>query len=254
MINKHCILIGGQLQIGCTPSIDDYVCDLAKPRATGKIRALHIGVANGDAHKDEVEFETAYGAQRECEVKHARFFKNPQGARDVVLEDFDIIYLSGGNPYVLLLANDLCFLQQRLKRAYDSGSVIVGNSAGALTLGNCWSHPLTSDLTNTLIYPAYSIIENAAFFAHFKDYAGLIKEDGQELTPERFLQKIHPILKQRATSTHGDFYSFGLWENSALAITWNEEQSSQKCNVRSIGDKEIMYMNGKPFPEIIHRV
>ncbi len=250
MTSKHCILIGGQLQIGCTPSIDDYVCNLAKPRATGRMRALHIGVANGDAHKDEVEFESAYGFQRGCEVKHARFVKNPLGARDVVLEDFDIIYLSGGNPYVFLLTRDVYMLQERLKRAYDSGCVIVGNSAGSLILGNCWSHPLSSDLNNARVNPAFDIIENAAFFAHFKDYAGLINENGQGLTPDAFLQRVHPLLKQRATSTHGDFYSFGLWENSALAVSWDKDD---KCSVRSIGEKEIMYMNGKPHPELIHR-
>jgi len=253
MTSKHCVLVGGQLQIGCTASIDDYVCDAAKPRATGRMRALHIGVANGDAHKDEVEFETTYGAHRGCEVKHARFIKNPAGARDVILEDFDIIYLSGGNPRVFLLAEDLYNLQARLKRAYDSSSVIVGNSAGALILGNCWTHPLTGKLTASRVYNAFNLVENAAFFAHFNDYAGLLTEDGKPLPPERFLKAIHPVMKRRSTSTSGDFYSFGLWENSALAITWNQESGQQECSVRSLGEREIVYMNGKPVPDFVHR-
>ncbi|MBI4139439.1 Type 1 glutamine amidotransferase-like domain-containing protein [Candidatus Woesearchaeota archaeon] len=252
---KNCVLIGGQLSIGCTPTIDDYVMDLARARSSGKVRALHIGTANGDAQKDEVEFNATYGSRLGCDVSHARFVTDPKNFKNFSLEDFDIIYMSGGNPYAFKVLGPVEWFREQLRRAYDSGVVIVGNSAGALILGNCWSNPHNVRPESSRVFRAFNVIENASFFAHFEDYAGLFVDDGKELPSEEFLKRMHELLKKKACVGNSDFYSFGLWENSALAVSWSlDSDGSEKCTARSVGTREIMYMNGKPSPEYVKRI
>jgi dipeptidase E len=51
------------------------------------------------------------------------------------LEAFDVIAVSGGNPFALLAAARACGFEARLRGALSAGAVFVGYSAGAMVAG-----------------------------------------------------------------------------------------------------------------------
>jgi len=255
--SQHCVLIGGLNRIGCVPSIDDHIVQIARDhnyREHRQLKALHIGVCNGDAQKDEVEFDETYG-RRGCAVSHARIWRNPEAMKNINSLELNIIYLSGGNPlasseYERHAPKELS-IYELLKKAHDAGVIVVGNSAGAIILGRYYTH-LERDIESAKVYKTLSIVENAACFAHFEEYPREYgKKQGREVTPEEFLQTVHPVIKRK--SRKKDLYTFGLWTDSALEISWTGEKSSQTCTARSIGEREVMYMNGNPKPSFVKR-
>ena len=252
--SKHCVLIGGLNEIGCVSSIDDHIVHLARQKTCCRIKALHIGICNGDAQKDEVEFEDAY-RRRGCGVEHARLWSDPERIKNIQFSEQDIIYLSGGNPcaplvYEEQVPEDLS-LRKKIREAYDAGVVVVGNSAGSIMLGRCYTH-LEGALEKAKVYKMLNILTNVACFAHFEEYPPFCRDEQErEVTPEEFLQTVHPIIKKKARTK--SLYTLGLWTRSALTLSWTGEKGSQTCTARSIGEREIMYMNGNPTPGYVKR-
>jgi dipeptidase E len=114
------------------PLLDDYVLTLAVAREP---RILFLPTASGDTTTQINAFYARYGG-RECVPTHVSLFRLGDLERpleEVVLEQ-DIVYVSGGSMRNLLAIWGAHGLDELLTRAWQSGIVLAGLSAGAM----CW--------------------------------------------------------------------------------------------------------------------
>jgi dipeptidase E len=121
------------------PLLDDYVLGL-----TGKARprVCFLPTASGDADHYVVRFYRAFCASR-CETSHISLFRRDEGAADIHehLATRDLVYVGGGSVISLLGTWRAHGLDATLRRAWESGVVLCGLSAGSL----CWfEHGVTA--------------------------------------------------------------------------------------------------------------
>ncbi len=117
------------------PLLDDYVL-----AATGvdRPKVCFIPTASGDADHYVVRFYRTFSAVAEC--SHVSLFRRDKGAGAVEgdlqshLLQQDLIYVGGGSVLSLLGTWRAHGLDTMLKRAWRSGVVLCGLSAGSL----CW--------------------------------------------------------------------------------------------------------------------
>lgn len=113
-------------------SLDDFVLRLGR-RAIPRI--CFLATASGDLNEQIVGFYGAYG-DRPCEPAHLSLFR--LGTRPVDVEALllaqDVIYVGGGSMRNLIAIWRTHDLDRILRRAWESGVVLAGLSAGAM----CW--------------------------------------------------------------------------------------------------------------------
>jgi peptidase E len=119
------------------PLLDDYV--LAQARSS-KPRICFLGCASGDAVAYIEKFYTAFSQQR-CEPTHLMLFRTPPIDIESLVTRQHVFYVGGGSTRNLLVLWREWGLDRLLKRAWRSGSVLCGLSAGSL----CWFHSGVSD-------------------------------------------------------------------------------------------------------------
>jgi dipeptidase E len=114
------------------PLLDDYVLSL-----TGKERprVCFLPTASGDADHYIVRFYRAFDSAR-CEPSHVSLFRRDHRIEDVhrQLLMSDVVYVGGGSVISLLGAWRAHGIDVTLQRAWASGTVMCGLSAGSL----CW--------------------------------------------------------------------------------------------------------------------
>ncbi|MDP9135796.1 MAG: peptidase E [Actinomycetota bacterium] len=124
---------GGFSMEAGNPLLDDYVLAL-----TGKRRpkVCFLPTASGDADHYVVRFYRQFATR--CDASHVSLFRRD---RDGVESDFanhllsqDLIYVGGGNVVSMLGTWRAHGLHNVLRRAWRSGIVLCGPSAGSL----CW--------------------------------------------------------------------------------------------------------------------
>jgi dipeptidase E len=124
---------GGFSMEAGNPLLDDYVLGL-----TGKARprVCFLPTASGDADHYVVRFYRQFATR--CDASHVSLFRRD---REGVESDFanhllsqDLIYVGGGNVVSLLGTWRAHGLHNVLRRAWRSGVVLCGPSAGSL----CW--------------------------------------------------------------------------------------------------------------------
>ena len=132
------LCIGGH-DFGTRPgdrALTDLIASLARQRAGGdQPRICLLPTASGDAAEQSAHFFSAFGA-RDCAPSELSLFR--LGTRPVVLRDHllsqDLIYVGGGSLVNLMAVWEAHDVGSLLKVAWENGTVIVGQSAGAM----CW--------------------------------------------------------------------------------------------------------------------
>lgn len=96
-------------------------------------RVLFILTASGD---DPQYLAAMYSAMSEtaCEVDHLALFPQPNRAVDEAIGAADVIWVGGGSVANLLALWRLHGVDSALRRAWESGTVLGGVSAGSI----CW--------------------------------------------------------------------------------------------------------------------
>lgn len=127
---------GGFLMEDSPSPIDRFIVQLTgKP----KPRICYIGTASGDMPDGIEKFYAAFPPDR-CEPSHLAFFRKPSpgslplAAYEPQLAAQDAIFVGGGNTKSALGVWREWGLDQALARAYASGVLLSGMSAGAM----CW--------------------------------------------------------------------------------------------------------------------
>jgi dipeptidase E len=127
---------GGFLMEPENPLLDRYCLD-----CTGKAvpKVCFISTASGDSEDFLSRFYTTF-AGYPCEPSHLAFFRKPRSgaiplsALEKNLLGKDLIYVGGGNTRSMLAVWREWHLDEILRRAWKSGILLAGMSAGAI----CW--------------------------------------------------------------------------------------------------------------------
>ena len=117
-------------------SLDRYILDL-----TGKQRprVCFIGTASGDADRYAAKFFRAYAPV--SQTSDLVLFGAPEREMVDRLADQDIVFVGGGNTANLLAVWRLHNVDQALRAAWQSGTILAGISAGAI----CWFEACLTD-------------------------------------------------------------------------------------------------------------
>ena len=111
------------------PALDRYVLAQAQRRNPS---ICFLATASGDADTYIAKFYAAFTKHR-CRPTHVALFDRTPNLKDVLLAQ-DIIYVGGGNTKSMLAVWQEWTIPTLLRRAWRSGVVLAGISAGAI----CW--------------------------------------------------------------------------------------------------------------------
>src|SRR5207237_9034321 len=123
---------GGFTMEPSNPLLDDYVLSLARAQQP---RILFLPTASGDTSAQITAFQERF-CDRLCIPEHLSLFRLRDVRRpleEIVLAQ-DIIYVGGGSMRNLLALWKAHELEALLVKAWSTGTVLVGLSAGAM----CW--------------------------------------------------------------------------------------------------------------------
>jgi dipeptidase E len=126
------------------PALDRYVLNLAR-RPNPAV--CFLATASGDADSYISSFYAAFG-KFACRPTHLPLFARTPDLERVLLEQ-DVIYVGGGNTKSMLAVWREWGIPALLHRAWESGSVLAGVSAGALW----WFETGVTDSSGTGLYP-----------------------------------------------------------------------------------------------------
>ena len=118
------------------PLIDDHVLGLARAsRGHDRPRVCFLPTASGDSPVYIATFYASYA--RKAEAAHLALFMRTVDDVEAFLLDQDVIYVGGGNTENMLAVWRVHGVDRALRRAWESGTVMTGLSAGSL----CWFEP-----------------------------------------------------------------------------------------------------------------
>jgi peptidase E len=122
------------------PLLDDHVLELARAtRGRDRPRVCFLATASGDAPTYLANFYTAFA--RKSEASHLALFTRTVVDVDAFLLEQDVVYVGGGNTENMMAVWRLHGVDLALRRAWESGTVMTGLSAGSL----CWFETGTTD-------------------------------------------------------------------------------------------------------------
>jgi len=112
------------------PTLTRYVLDLAgKPRP----KILFVPTASGDDSAYLLTFYQALGGV-DCEPSHLALFNRTVDDIDGFIRSQDVVMVGGGNTANMLAIWRVHGVEDALRRAYRSGTILTGWSAGCI----CW--------------------------------------------------------------------------------------------------------------------
>lgn len=124
---------GGEIRGRETYAIDQRIVEL-----TGKVhpRALFIPTASHEAEGYIEVFQTVYGNELGCEVETLRLLNHSLSTKNIedMILSADLIYVGGGDTLFMMEEWLKRGVDLALKKAYESGVVLSGLSAGSI----CW--------------------------------------------------------------------------------------------------------------------
>jgi len=122
------------------PMLDDHVLDLARQgRGRDRPRVCFLGTASGDAPGYLASFYAAFA--RRAEATHLSLFIRTVDDIEGFLLDQDVVYVGGGNTENMMAIWRVHGVDRALRRAWNTGVVMTGLSAGSL----CWFETGTTD-------------------------------------------------------------------------------------------------------------
>ncbi|VEP12804.1 Uncharacterized peptidase YgaJ [Hyella patelloides LEGE 07179] len=146
MVSKLIAIGGGGFLMGSENQLLDRYC----LNSTGKTipKVCFIPTASGDSEDFLSRFYRAF-SRYSCEPSHLTFFRKPR-VGSIPFNDIeqhllnqDLIYVGGGNTRAMLAVWQEWKIGNILKRAWQSGVLLAGMSAGAI----CWFEYGGSDST-----------------------------------------------------------------------------------------------------------
>ena len=146
MTDTHIVAMGGGgfSMEPDNPALDQFVLDLA---ARQNPSVCFLATASGDAEAYIEAFYAAFG-KLPCRPTHIPLFARTPDLPSVILEQ-DVIYVGGGNTKSMLAVWREWEMPALLRRAWQSGTVLAGVSAGAI----CWFETGVTDSSGTGLYP-----------------------------------------------------------------------------------------------------
>ena len=122
------------------PLLDDEILNLARAsRGRRRPRICFIPTASGDSLAYVAEFYAAFA--RRTDADHLALFNRTVDDIEGLLLHQDVIYVGGGNTENMLAVWRVHGVDRALRRAWESGVVMAGLSAGSL----CWFERGTTD-------------------------------------------------------------------------------------------------------------
>jgi dipeptidase E len=122
------------------PLLDDHVLDLARAsRGQDRPRVCLLATASGDAPTYLALFYAGFA--RRADATHLALFERTVQDIEAFLLDQDVVYVGGGNTENMLAIWRVHGVDRALRRAWESGVVMAGLSAGSL----CWFETGTTD-------------------------------------------------------------------------------------------------------------
>ena len=122
------------------PLLDDEILNLARAsRGRHRPRICFIPTASGDSLAYVAEFYAAFA--RRTDADHLALFNRTVDDIEGLLLHQDVIYVGGGNTENMLAVWRVHGVDRALRRAWESGVVMAGLSAGSL----CWFEGGTTD-------------------------------------------------------------------------------------------------------------
>ena len=157
MTNKNIVAIGGGgfgRSLG-NLKIEKYIISLIN---NDRPRICFIPTASGDNDLYKVNFYRAFSSLN-CITSHIDFFSRTEDLEKKILSQ-DIIYVGGGNTKSMLGVWREWDLHNILKKAYNSGIIMSGVSAGAI----CWFEKgITDSYANKLeVIDCLAFVEGVA--------------------------------------------------------------------------------------------
>lgn len=136
---RHIIAIGGG---GFSTPNNNGLIELYFLKQTGKKtpKVCFIPTASGEADKYIIDFYKFFG-KLGCKTSHLSLFEPPTKDLEDFILDKEAIYVGGGNTKSLMALWKEWRLDILLKKAWASGIVLGGVSAGA----NCWFEECVTD-------------------------------------------------------------------------------------------------------------
>jgi dipeptidase E len=131
------------------PLLDDYV--LAQSRRQ-RPRICFMSCASGGAASYVERFYTAFSRKR-CEPTHLSMFVTPPPDVAGIISKQHIFYVGGGSTRNLLLIWREWGIDRLLRRAWQSGAIMCGLSAGSL----CWFESGVSDSFGPELAPVQAL-------------------------------------------------------------------------------------------------
>ncbi len=130
-IKRQIIAMGGG---GFTATPDNPALELYALAQTRKANPsiCFLPTATGDDSTYIAKFYATFAKQR-CRPTHISFFERTPNLKEILLSQ-DLIYVGGGNTKSMLAVWREWDLPKILRRAWNSGIVLAGVSAGAI----CW--------------------------------------------------------------------------------------------------------------------
>jgi peptidase E len=120
--------------------LEGHILSLARS-ASGRDRprVAFLGTASGDSPSYIASFYEAYA--RQSEASHLSLFDRTVDDIEAFLGEQDAVYVGGGNTENMLAIWRVHGVDQALRRAWQAGTVMTGQSAGSL----CWFETGTTD-------------------------------------------------------------------------------------------------------------
>jgi dipeptidase E len=113
--------------------LDDLVLGFGQAvRGRARPSVCFVGTAGGDSEGDLASFYASYA--RRAEASHLALFTRSVADIEAFLLDQDVVHVGGGNTANMLAIWRLHGVDRALRRAWESGVVMAGVSAGAI----CW--------------------------------------------------------------------------------------------------------------------
>ena len=126
------------------PALDQFVLSLTRRENPS---VCFLATASGDAESYIDSFYTAF-RRLPCRPTHVPLFARTPDLKAVLLEQ-DVIYVGGGNTKSMLAVWREWGIPELMRRAWESGTVLAGVSAGAI----CWFETGLTDSSGTGLYP-----------------------------------------------------------------------------------------------------
>lgn len=136
-------------------------------------KILYIPIA---LNRDTLGFEKAYDWLVNCLSQHTEEFVEIQMVLDLknisedFLNQFEAVYLGGGNTYKLLYLMAISGFKAKLIEFYKKGGVIYGGSAGAIVLGRdirTVQEERKENEQKYIYYKGIKLINNYSIICHF---------------------------------------------------------------------------------------